>query len=224
MTKTSYFASMISQSYLLPPAWFPQISYFALLSLTQEVFIEIHDTYPKQTLRNRCTILSTQGPLHLTIPVSKPYGSKSKTNEILIYEHKDWPNKHWRAIQSAYNKSPYFLHYSDAIRGVVFSSNNKLFERSLESLNVVLSILKFDAIPQVTKEYRHENPQIIDLRDFDSHLSVSMVAGFPVYTQVFSDRLRFQPNLSIIDLLCNLGPESASYINKVARLIRDKQS
>jgi len=211
------------KSYLLPPAWFPPVLYFVFVSAAHEVVIEVQDTYPKQTLRNRCTILTAHGPLNLTIPVSKPVGSKTKTDEIRTHENKDWPNKHWRAIQSAYNKSPYFIHYSETIKEVIFSNQDKITELCLQSIESMLSILKINANITFTSEFKTINPTLIDARNFDQFSSALSSHEYPEYTQVFSDRLRFQPNLSIIDLVSNLGPKSASYISRIAELIQDKQ-
>lgn len=206
----------------MPPAWFPSIGYLALLTAAESVFIEIHDTYPKQTCRNRCTILSAQGILNLSIPVNKPYGSKSKTNDILTFEPNEWSKKHWRAIESSYRKSPYFCHYSELIRSVIFSPQRDLVQLNLHCLEVMLNFLGINKEVRLSSEYMKACPGCIDARHFEQYITATTHLDYDRYTQVFTDRLPFHHNLSIIDLLCNLGPESSGYIQKVACVIQDK--
>ncbi len=206
----------------MPPAYFPSIGYMALLTAAESVMIETHDTYPKHTCRNRCTILSAQGPLNISIPVSKPYGSRSKTSDILIFETHIWPKKHWRAIESAYNKSPYFFHYAERIKGVVFSSKEDLLHHNMYCLDVMLDIIGAKADVQLTSNYIKDNENVVDARNFEKFMAGVGDHYFDRYIQVFADRHPFHNNLSIIDLICNAGPQSSVYIEKAAGVIRDK--
>ena len=101
---------VLSTTYWGPKAWFE-----TYLGATDPQ-IEVCDSFPKQTLRNRCIILSPAGePIMLTVPLMK-VESKQLTRDIRISYQQHWLHQHWQAILSAYKKSPYFDYYADFIR------------------------------------------------------------------------------------------------------------
>ena len=127
-----YFCMVNQQSYLLlPAAYLPSVTYFALLNNAENVIIEQFETYPKQTYRNRCEIYTEKGKTSLVIPVSKPNGNHTKTKDIQIFNNDNWYVKHWRAIESAYQASPYFLYYKDELKSFYDGSHKKLLEFNL---------------------------------------------------------------------------------------------
>ena len=102
--------TVLPTTYWAPKAWFD-----AYLHAT-EPEIEVYDSFPKQTLRNRCIILSPAGEeITLTVPLKK-VESKQLTRDICISYQQHWQHQHWQAILSAYKKSPYFDYYADFIR------------------------------------------------------------------------------------------------------------
>ena len=101
---------VLPTTYWGPKAWFE-----AYLGATDPQ-IEVCDSFPKQTLRNRCIILSpTNEQIMLTVPLQK-VESKQLTCDIRISYQQHWQHQHWQAILSAYKKSPYFDYYADFIR------------------------------------------------------------------------------------------------------------
>lgn len=94
-------------------AYLPPIQYIKSLIESDIVLIEKHETYLKQTYRNRCIILSANGPLALTIPIIKPFGNKTKTDEVVIDNSVKWKREHWRGIESAYRNSAFFEYVRD---------------------------------------------------------------------------------------------------------------
>ncbi|MDL2254890.1 WbqC family protein, partial [Bacteroidales bacterium OttesenSCG-928-J16] len=111
-----------------PTAYMPPVSYFALLARRDVLEVETRETFPKQSWRNRCSIATAQGVLDLTIPVVKPYGNRTQTKDVLIDARQKWQNNHWRAIESAYNKSPYFFYFQNKLKELIYSEQASLLE------------------------------------------------------------------------------------------------
>jgi hypothetical protein len=203
---------------LLPLACLPDIEFFCLLQHAPKVVLEIHETYPKQTCRNRYRITTANGLLTLSIPVIKPLGSHTPTYAVRIDLSENTNRIHWRAIESAYNKSPFFLYYRDDFERIILNPPDLLIDFNLQLLNLCLKFLKIKPEFSLSDSYVKMPSEMTDLRnsimpkrpvkkDF-------MIGPFEPYTQVFPDRHEFIPNLSIIDLLFNLGPEAAGYLKR----------
>lgn len=191
---------------LFPTAYFGSIAYFQQIMQHGSVSIEVWDTFPKQTFRNRCVILGAQGPLRLTLPVEKPNGSKSVTNDILVVEGDEWRNNHWRAIKSAYAAAPYFEHYSREIEALIFTHERNLVKYNQLITETVAGLFDHSIKLKPTTDYLSASNNTSDFRtvDFES----SDVRGFKStpYTQVLFQDTHFQENPSILDLLFCNGP------------------
>jgi len=201
---------------LFPTAYMPPVVYFALLLRCDIVVIEAQETFPKQTWRNRTAILSAQGVLNLSIPVIKPHGNKTITADIRIDATQKWKNNHWRAIESAYNKSPYFLYYKDAIKALIYSDVKSLLAYNSAFLRFFLACFKMEKEIVFTEEYRFvSESEDLRLRLTPKKPLLRSSEQFPAYYQVFSDRFPFVPNLSVLDLLVNEGPDGVGYLREV---------
>ncbi len=200
--------------YLLPTAYFPPIEYFAIL-LKYNVLIEKQETYLKQTYRNRCYIYSEKGKMALTVPVKKPNGNHTKTYEVNILNDGKWNLQHWRAIESAYSASPFFLYYKDDIYPFFEGNYTNLFDFNLKIIKTLSTLL--DIVPTISSTELFEKlpDSIIDLRWRLTPKQEPVVTHFPNYIQVFSNKHGFISGLSIIDLLFNLGNETKMYLSKL---------
>ncbi|MES2554762.1 MAG: WbqC family protein [Bacteroidota bacterium] len=191
---------------LFPTAYFGSIAYFQEIMQHATVAIEVWDTFPKQTFRNRCVILGAQGPLRLTLPVEKPNGSKSLTNEILVVESDEWRNNHWRAIKSAYSAAPYFEHYSREIEALIFTRERNLVNYNQLITETIAGLFDhpIELKPTVGFLPASDNPSDFRALDFES-VTVSGFKSIP-YTQVLFQEPQFYANPSILDLLFCNGP------------------
>lgn len=202
---------------ILSTAYFPPIAYFAYLLKAKDIAIEIHETYPKQTFRNRCQIYESNGKLDLSLPVNKVNGNHTKTNEVLISDQSNWGINHWRAIESSYNSSAFFLYYQDDLKPLFHSKSLKLIDHNKLILNTLLGILEINAFPKETSEYRKNYEDAEDLRLALNPKKPIEELNFPDYFQVFNERHGFIQNLSILDLIFNEGPASKQYLEEIAK-------
>lgn len=201
---------------LLSTSYYPPIEYMALLVRHDKAFIELEETYKKQTYRNRCSIMTANGSLNLTIPVVKPRSSISKTKEIKILNNDNWQTIHWRAIESAYSGSPFFLYYQDDLKEFFEVGENNLVTLNTLILNKLLEILDINCDIRNTYEFIAPGTNKLDFRYSISPKVISNPDYFNNYIQVFFNKFSFVPNLSILDLIFNLGPESKEYLQSVA--------
>jgi hypothetical protein len=198
----------LSSAYLAP------VQYYSKFLIAENIFIEQHENYIKQTYRNRCTILSANGPMSLSVPIEATGGKKTLIRDIRIAEHGNWRHLHWNALISAYNSTPFFEYYRDDFQPFYEKQYKFLFDFNEELREMICKMLNVDtAKVAYTSEYRNNidaggldfretiSPKK-DWRSIDPHfLSIS-------YYQVFEQRFDFIENLSIVDLLFNMGNES----------------
>jgi hypothetical protein len=195
---------------LLSTAYFPTAEYFNLIKNADAVFIEQEENYIKQTYRNRCKILSSNGILNLSVPVMKGPALKAPVKDIEIDYSKRWQHIHLRAITSAYSRSPYFQFYSEHLERIILTSHRFLLDLNDELLNKCLEFLNIDKCILHTSVFQPDRGLS---QDFRYRISPKTSSGFNSrpYIQVFGNN-EFVTDLSILDLVFNMGPESSDYI------------
>lgn len=206
---------MKSNPAILSTAYFAPIQYFAKLVLHNKIVIEQHENYTKQSYRNRCNIYGANGKLTLSIPIKKNHNQKTRTKNIEISYDTNWIKNHLKTIESAYRSAPFYEYYTDNIFELIKSNSKYLFDFNLKVLYKMLEILEIETSIEFTNEYE-EDVLIADYRDtihpklnydeFDKNFNLKP------YYQVFSDKHGFIPNLSILDLIFNTGPEAKSIL------------
>lgn len=203
---------------LLTTAYWPNLHYFYYVLNADTLLIEQHENYQRQSLRNRCAILSANGLLHLSIPMHKR-AVKEGIADIAISYSENWQIRHWRAIVSAYKNSPYFDYFEEEIHYFYEQHFEKLLDYNTAQLKLLLRLLKQKKELGFTTEFKKEQEQLKDLRyiadaktDFRKDAAVISTLEKPYY-QTFSVKFPFQPNLSFLDLLFNTGLESLTYLS-----------
>jgi len=177
---------------------------------------EIYAHYTKQTLANRCRIFTSQGVQNLVIPIEKPK-EKCFIKDIKISNRSDWQMQHLRALKTAYNSAPFFDFYIDDLSKLYIKKENFLFDFNINLQISIINLLHYEKLDfSLSDNYeKNVNKNDLDLRNL--FLSKKKIVNLPFnleekYEQVFSDKLGFQKNLSIFDLLFNLGNEARIYL------------
>ncbi|KAA6333137.1 hypothetical protein EZS27_018417 [termite gut metagenome] len=204
----------------LTSAYLAPIEYYSKLMSYDKVYIEQYDHYTKQTYRNRCVIAAPDGTLSvLTVPVARPKSLKCSMRDIRISDHGNWRHIHWNAIESAYGNTPFFEYYKDDF---YFFYNNKytfLVDFNEELCKLVCELIDIASVIERTMEYKTDfSPNEYDFREVihpkkDFRMEDPEFVLHPYY-QVSEIHHGFISNLSIIDLLFNMGSESVFYLLK----------
>jgi hypothetical protein len=197
---------------LLSTAYLPPVHYVSAMMAADEVIIEQHETYPRQTYRNRCEIATANGRLPLSIPVHKPNGNHTKTLEIITDSQTNWQLLHWRAIHTAYANSPFFLYYQDELLDAYKKNIPHLIHFNHHMLSRVLSLLGIDIKIHFTNRFEKHPAGLKDLRNAFTPKHLPPAGGFKKYHQVFINKHGFISGLSILDLLMNEGKEGIHYL------------
>jgi len=195
---------------LLSTAYFPPVSYFSLIRNAEKVLIEQEENYPRQTFRNRCSILASGGIMDLSVPVSKEGRIKIPTRDVTIDYSKRWQQVHLRALLSAYNRSPYFQYYFEYLETSLLKNHKFLLDLNNELLLKCMEIINLKKPVSLTSTFVPVSEDENDYRYKIKPGTEPLIRTKP-YIQVFGNN-SFVPGLSILDLIFNTGPEAADYL------------
>lgn len=189
---------------VFPTTYFGSVLYYQQLVMHERTWIETKEHFPKQSYRNRCDILSADGMLSLSIPVKKPNGSKTPTDQILLANNENWRARHWRAIKTAYQSASYFDYYGIEVHDLIFNEHETLLELNEAITDRILEWLDLPVVIDRTRAFQpiQENDPREMLVDKNRN---NEFAPAP-YIQVFPSEHSFTSNISILDaVMCN-GP------------------
>lgn len=197
---------------LLSMAYLPPVSYFSVLKTAPAAYLEQWENYTKQTYRNRCNILSANGLMSLAVPVEKIKNEKTLVRDVRISDKENWQTQHWRALMSAYNSSPFFEYYIDDLLPFYQKKWQFLLDFNIQLLTKLLELTDLQTKILFTENYQISAESFIDLRNDIHPKKKQQNACFTPYYQVFKERFGFIPDLSLVDLLFNMGNESILFI------------
>lgn len=201
---------MNKKKIILSSSYFPPIIYFYYIKKYENIYIETQEFYKKQTIRNHTIINGANGDQKLIIPIKRKSYSKILITEVKI-QNNLWKKKHIQAIQTNYGNSPFFIHYFDEIKELISNTKSNLFDLNKKILNFILNQLSIHNNIKYTKEYNKiTDDNYIDLRNFNTN-NFSRLN----YTQTFCNKKQINNNISILDLLFNLGNDSKNFISKL---------
>jgi len=200
------------QNILLPVFYLPPVSWFSeFLNAENKIIFEQFENFPKQTYRNRTNIFGANGKLSLIIPIN--HNGSRIFKDIEISYREDWQKLHWKSIKTAYQSSPYFEYYEDKLIKLYESRSKFLLDFNLKSIEIVQNILKTEKAYSLNNEYV-KFPEEVNFRESFSAKNPSEYE-MNEYYQTFSDKMGFLKDLSILDLICNKGPESVTYLKEI---------
>lgn len=220
MPKNNGNTNFKTNSICLTTAYLAPVDYYAAMVKADSVWLEHNDTYVKQTYRNRCQIATANGLMVLSIPIEKSDREKQLTRDVRISAHNLWQLQHWRAIESAYNSSPFFEYYADDLIPFYEKKWNFLWDFNFEIQQKILELIDLQINIKLTDKFQKSfEDTITDLRDYFHPKNLNRSADIEPYYQVFDQRFGFQPNISIVDLLFNMGNESLLIIDSSSNIL-----
>jgi len=199
---------------LIHPSYFPNILTFSYI-MHHPTCWEVHDNYQKQTFRNRTYICTDRGKHILSIPiihVGKTNG-RQKYKDVMLDNSYPWQRQHWRTLETAYRTSPFFEFYEDEIKPLYTQTFDSLLDFNLKTIETIFECLQME-MPREKSDSFHITPTHLEDFRFLINAKLKHELTLPPYVQVFGDRHGFIPNLSILDLLFNVGPNSIEYLNR----------
>jgi hypothetical protein len=199
------------KSALIDLHYLPSLEYFCVLLPFEKIIMEKHEHFVKQSFRNRCYILTSQGKQILTVPLTEKHG-KVLITDVKIDQSARWQVTQWRTIVSAYANTPYFEHYSDELEKIIFAKTGYLYDLNLKLLSFCLQSvgMKITITESVSYDENHDL-SVSDLRSVITAKKDFSTRPFyrpQPYLQAFGNT--FAANLSVIDLLFNEGPHANS--------------
>ena len=192
------------------------ISYYAYFISNPGTF-DLHEHLGKQSFRNRARIYGANGVITLSIPIHG-HSQKQAVKDVEISNVESWQRNHWKTLVSAYQSSPFFEYYTHLFEPLFVENYTHLFEFNLAIHKVVLHCLQLDIHPKFTGIY--EPMSEVDFRIiYSSKKPHRSAEKFEKYQQVFSYHQTFEKDLSILDALFNLGPETENYLRRISSIL-----
>ncbi len=196
---------------LLNPTCFPSIAQFVAMTKADKLYFEVCDNYQKQTYRNRAFIYGANGKLQLNIPVHHTHKERQLYKDVLIANTDKWQELFLKSLQSAYNTSPFYEFYIDEIQPLFEMKTKYLMDFNFKCLDVLMDCLLIEIDYKTTQQFEKITTDKANFRSLTNSRKETL-QQFDTYTQVFSDKHGFIPNLSILDLLFNEGTNTVSYL------------
>jgi hypothetical protein len=199
---------------ILPAFYFGSVEHYRLLAGHPKVIIDAGEHYVRQSYRTRTRIVGPNGMQDLNVQIVRDHGHKMPMHTVGLSTVETWQHQHVHAIRSAYGKAPWTLHYIDAIEEVITTPYARLIDLDLATMRLGMKWLGLTTEVEVSGTYVEVSGD-----DATRHLDLCMVLHpkkplppevepVPPYPQVFADRHGFQPRMSVIDLVCNCGPDA----------------
>lgn len=197
---------------LLYPTYFPNVAHFVAMANADMVYFEVCDNYQKQSFRNRTEIYGSNGKIALTVPVNYTQKNRQLYKDVKIANDANWQLQHLKSLQSAYSMSPFFEYYIDDLMPLFEKPFTYILDLNLTCFELLTEHLQMDIATSKTTVFEKEPKDKTDCR-----LLVKRnynISDLTHYTQVFIQKHGFIPNLSILDVLFNEGPNTALYLEQ----------
>lgn len=185
----------------------------------EDIILEMDDNFLKQTYRNRAYIYGANGKLALNIPVVHSQKNRQKYRDVKVFNEEKWQSLHWKSLLSAYSTSPFFEYYKDELEPLFGLKVDYILDFNLNCFEVVCDCLQLELKTSKTETYQTEVKNTDDFR-YLVNAKKEQSYHFDSYTQVFSNKHGFIPNLSILDLLFNEGPNAVNYLESQTLIIK----
>ncbi len=207
---------MLNRKILIEAQYFPNIQFCSKWFLYPTMEIEQHEHYSKGSYRNRCHIVTANGIQRLTIPLEKGKNEQMSIRDVRISTHTKWQNHHFKSIQTAYRSAPFYEYYIDTIQPFFDKKYDFLFDLNVEIIETLMHIIPNESQLTLNTAYLKSTEVNGAINDFRNKISPKAHKNIPdptfkniAYHQVFNEKQGFVENLSILDMIFNLGPETS---------------
>lgn len=200
---------------VLPPVFCGSVEHYVNVRAAEATAIDWKRRFDKRfKVTHRFAIADTRGRLELTVPIAKPQSSQCCWGDIEISTHGNWWDVHRIALESAYGRTPFFEYYADSLLPMLTAGVEERFPLLKDLSDAWDTWIRHKLmlplpVAAETGESRPESPSII------TEIS-NNATDFAQYWQVRADKIGFIGNLSVLDLIFNLGPEAIIYLDKAA--------
>lgn len=194
---------------LLSTAYFPPVAWFALAA-RGPFLLEACENYQKQSYRNRCHILSSDGAQMLQVPVV--HGASWAIRDVLVDYSTPWVLRTQRALDTAYESSAFYEYYRDDVFALLDAQPPTLWELNLSTIRWALGALGIPCLLEESADFAVPGTVADDFR-YSLHPKLPPVVPEKPHYQVFRDKLGgFTAGLSVLDLIFNDGPGAISFV------------
>ncbi len=204
---------------IIHPTYFPNTAHFVAMVKAKQVVYEVDDNFLKQTYRNRTYIYGANGKLALNIPVIHSQKNRQKYRDVKIFNEEKWQSLHWKSLLSAYRTSPFFEYYEDELFPLFNTKTDYILDYNFKCFETICSCLQLELNIAKTETYQKTAENKTDFRHL-VNAKKEPTQNFDTYTQVFINKHGFIPNLSILDLLFNEGPNALNYLESQTLIIQ----
>jgi hypothetical protein len=198
---------------LIDYQYFGTVNYYKMLFKFKYIEFEEYEHYQKGSFRNRTIIPGANGLIPLSVPLQNGRDQRALFRDIKISYKDNWVLQHTRALDACYMRAPFYEFYRDNLFALLASQEEYLMDLDRKLIQWVLKMMKANLTISFSTSYQKELST--DLQDGRNQLLPNQTNSFGEqvqYAQVFEDRIGFQPNMSILDLLFCNGPSSAGLL------------
>jgi len=204
----------VNNNLIIENQYFPVVNWFKYSFSEKHIKILASEVYQKMSFRNRTVICGSNGLIHLSVPLEQGRNQKVVFKDVQVCYREQWQLNHWRSIFSCYGKSPFFDYYRADLEKLFSLKQKFLFDLDIAIIEWLKKVLHFTAEIAVVEDAGNFIAEEAGEDARNKWLPKNFQQGnsFIVYPQVFEDRIGFQPNVSILDILFNMGPAAATLI------------
>ncbi len=200
---------------IISAMYFGPVELYRVLAQHPKAIVDVGEHYERQSYRTRTHIIGPNGVQQLVVPIERRSGEKMPMHSVGLSYAETWAQQHLHAIRSAYGNAPWTIHFMDGIEDLLLQRHTRLIDLDLASMRLCTNWLKLECELSISLEYLQAEPSIhLDLRSslHPKKALPSSIAPVQPYPQVFADRHGFRSRMSILDLLCNTGPQARSFL------------
>jgi hypothetical protein len=225
---------------IIQSCYIPWKGFFDLIGRCDEYVVLDGAQYVKRHWHNRNRIMTPSGPIWLTIPVATKSRFEQPIDEVGFAE--PWADKHWRSIELAYRKSPFFANEAPALKATYEAAErlDRLTDVNMLFLNVLMARLDISTSMVRDSEFSPQGARTARLLDICIKAGATKYLSGPSAREYFDESSfaaagisvewmsygpyeaypqrgpTFDHAVSVIDLLFSTGPAAASYCRPVA--------